>query len=348
VPEVDLAALDSVPNISGVYVLWPRQGAPHLGRTSLLRRRLTRLSRVFGPEAVARVEYYATGSSFESMVVLYRLARRYRRDDYRQFLRLRIPPFLKLNLANPYPRCYITRRLRRDRAVYFGPFTTRAAAERFQGAFLDLFLIRRCREEIHPDPGHPGCIYGEMAMCLRPCQGRASEETYRAEAGRVAQFLTSSGASLLRELESEREQASVALEFETAARVHRKLEKTRDALRLNEEMARDVDRLYGVVLQRSVEPAAVELWFLYQGWLQARRRLSLAEDRARPVSLDQRLRETIASIEFRRRSARERAELLGILLRWWGSPWKTGELILFEGLDQVPYRKLVRAIARTA
>lgn len=327
-------------------MVWAGEGTPHLGRTSRLRRRLSRLTRIFGPDA--KVEYYPTGSTFESMVMLYRLARRYRRGDYRQFLRLKIPPFLKLNLTNPYPRCYLTRRLGRDRAVYFGPFTTRAAAERFQNGFLDLFLIRRCRDEIRPDPAHPGCIYGEMSMCLRPCQARSTETEYRAEAGRVAEFLATQGSSLIRDLEAERDRASAALEFEHAAKWHRRIEKTREALQLNEDLARDVDRLYGVVVQKSAEPGAVELWFLYQGWLQTRRRFAVAGDPAKPVSMDQRLHELIGGMEFKRRSPRERAELLGMLVRWWSSSWRTGELLLFDGLDRVPYRRLVRAISRTA
>ena len=345
-PEADLQNLEAVPNVAGVYVVWPREGVPHLGRTTVLRRRLKRLMRVFGPEAAARVEYYPTGSPFESMVALYRLARRYRREDYRKFLRLKIPPFLKLNLTNPYPRCYITRRLGRDRAVYFGPFPTRAAAERFQNGFLDLFLIRRCQEEIHPDPAHPGCIYGEMSMCLRPCQGRSTQDEYRSEVGRVMEFLGSQGTSLVRELEGERDRASAAMEFEQAAKWHKKLEKAREALKLNDGPARDLDQLYGVVVQKSVEPAAVELWFLYQGYLQGRTRFCVAGDAARPVSMDQRLREMIGEMPCKRRSPRERAELLGVLVRWWSSSWKTGELLLFDGLDQTPYRRLVRAIAR--
>src|SRR5262249_18336473 len=145
---------DTVPNSPGVFLIWPREGPPHIGKTNVLRRRLLRLlrppekqSRLLNLSQVAeRVEYRPTGRPFESMVTLYRLARKYRPGDYGKYLKLRLPPFLKVNLTNPYPRCYITRRLGRDRAVYFGPFTSRAAAERFENASLDLFQMRRCRE----------------------------------------------------------------------------------------------------------------------------------------------------------------------------------------------------------
>jgi excinuclease ABC subunit C len=358
VPELDVRDLDleSLPDIPGVFAVWAGEGAPYIGKTTRLRRRLARLLRPADPASrrlslsgiATRLEYHLTGSPFESSVRLYVLARRHRPEDYRRFLKLRIPPFLKLNLANPYPRCYLTRRLGRDRAVYFGPFPSRGAAEHFQNAFLDLFLIRRCREEIQPDPNHPGCIYGEMNMCLRPCQSAATFEQYRAETGRVAAFLASRGDSLLKELRGERDRASADLEFEQAARLHKKLDKAREALKLNAELARDLDHMYGVVLQRSTEPEAVEMWFLCQGFLQRRQRFSLAGDPGRPVSLDHRLREVLGAVPLTRRSSRERAEHLALLTRWYASSWRTGELLLFDGLDQIPYRRLVRAVSRVA
>lgn len=351
--EPDLAA---IPNVAGVYVIWPREGRPHIGKTAVLRRRLTRLlrpaekqSRLLNLSAIAaRLEYQPTGSPFESAWMLYHLARRYRPDDYRKFLKLRPPPFLKLNLSNPYPRCYITRRLGGDKALYFGPFTTRAAAELFQNAFLDLFQIRRCVEDLEPHAGHPGCIYGEMNMCLRPCQTVVTIEQYREEADRVAQFLSSKGESLLGHLGAERERLSAGLEFEQAARIHKKLEKVHEALKQSEDLARDLNRLYGVIVQASMEPGAIELWFLYQGFLQERQRLTFATAEGQPFSLDQKLRDLVAAMRFERHSKRDCAEHLALLVRWHRSSWRKGELLLFDGPDRLPYRKLVKAISRVA
>ena len=352
-PSVDL---EGIPNVPGVFLIWPREGPPYIGKTNLLRRRLTRLlrpqekqSRLLNLAAVAeRVEYRVTGSAFESMMTLYRLARRYRPDDYKKYLKLRPPLFLKVNLTNPYPRCYVTRRLGSARALYFGPFTSRVAAERFQEAMLDLFQMRRCSEELEPHPSHPGCIYGEMNMCLRPCQAAVTEEQYRGEVVRVTEFLSSRGQSLIKQLETNRERSSAELQFEQAARLHKMLEKTLDALKLNEDLARDLDHLHGVVIQRSVEPSAVELWFLYQGYLQRRQRFTFAVEEGQPLSLDRKLRDTIATLRLERGSSLQRVEHLALLVRWYASSWKKGELLLFDSLDQAPYRKLVRAISRVA
>src|SRR6202042_80101 len=89
----------------------------------------------------------------------------------------------------------ITARL--GRGLFYGPVASRATAERFEGGLLDLFQILRCEENLTPSPTHPGCIYGEMNRCLRPCQQAVSEDEYRGETARVEQFLRTGGASLL-------------------------------------------------------------------------------------------------------------------------------------------------------
>ncbi|SRR5579884_663243 len=348
--------LSEVPDVPGVFAVWPSQGPPYIGKTSLLRRRLARLlrpgekqSKLLNLAQIARrVEYQPAGSPFESMVLVYRLARRHRPGDYRKYLKLRIPPFLKINLSNAYPRCYITHKLGQGRAFYFGPFLSQTAAERFQNAFLDLFQMRRCVEDLEPTPAHPGCIYGEMKMCLRPCQAAVTAAEYRGETERVVQFLATGGASLLKQLQDERDRASAALEFEQAARIHKKLEKVSEALQLKEDLAGDLDRLHALIIQRSVDPGAVELWLLYQGFLQPQRRFHIAAEAGQPVSLDSKLRETLRAVSRETGAAGERAEHLALVARWYASSWRQGEILRFDDFDRLPYRRLVKAISRVA
>src|SRR5581483_8809205 len=118
---------------------------PHLSKTGLLRRRLLRLlkqrdqpSRLLNlRHTVARVEYRLTGSALESAVVQYEQARRLFPETYAEVLRLRMPPYVKILLANEYPRSHITTHLTRSGGVYFGPFRSRASAEKFEAQFLD-------------------------------------------------------------------------------------------------------------------------------------------------------------------------------------------------------------------
>ena len=372
---------ETVPDVQGVLRIQFVNGLPYLCRTARLRRRVKRLlgsmsgtGSVSGPpsrlaESVEQVSYQPTGSAFESSVLLYRLARRYRPDSYRGYLKLRPAPFIKVHLGNPYPRTYVTTKLTGRRALFFGPFVSRASADRFEEAFLDLFKIRRCQENLEPHPTHPGCIYGEMDMCLRPCQARSTPEEYRAETGKVLEFLETGGQSLVREIEDARERSSAALEFEEAAREHQRLEKVRSALKLKDELARDIDRLFGLVIQPAApeqeadpaqsdpgqtdtEPAgmeqAVELWLIYKGFLQPSLRFPLSAPDGRPVSLDRRLRETLEQASTQTGHTQERSDHLALLSRWYQSSWRKGELVLFDGLDRVPYRRVVNAISRVA
>ena len=349
-------ALEQVPNCPAVFVLWPKQGQPYLGKTTVLRRRLLRLlgkrespSRLLNLRHTAeRVEYWLTGSKLESAVRMYDLARRYFPKTYLDVLRLRMPPYVKLILTNEFPRSQITNHLGRAPAVYFGPFRTRVSAERFESQFLDLFQMRRCQEDLAPSPAHPGCIYGEMGMCLRPCQQVVSVEEYGREVGRVADFLRTDGRSLAGAATAARDHLSDDLDFEQAARQHKRVEKIQEVLSLRDELARDIDRLNGVAVTASIEPDAVELWFVLAGTWQPPRRVTFEVVEGKPVSLDQKLREAVSELAPATQSMRERQESLAILARWYYSSWRDGEWFAFDTLDNLPYRKLVHAISRVA
>ena len=82
---------------------------------------------------------------------------------------------------------------------------------------LDFFKMRRCVEDLHPDPKFPGCVYSEMKMCLAPCFRGCTDDEYRAEVVRVEDFLDSRGESLKRQMATERDRASRKWRSKTAA-----------------------------------------------------------------------------------------------------------------------------------
>ncbi|HLJ13053.1 MAG TPA: hypothetical protein VKV15_01040 [Bryobacteraceae bacterium] len=348
--------LEQVPNRSAVFLVWPREGAPYLGRTSLLRRRLLRLlgerhkpSRLLNLRTFAdHVEYWLTGSLLESNLVFYELAREHFPEHYLKLAKLRMPAYVKLTLSNPFPRTLVTTRLGAGAGLYYGPFRTRSAAEEFQNQFLDLFQIRRCEENLEPRPDHPGCMYGEMNMCLRPCQQAVSPEEYRNEAARVEQFLATDGTTMLETITAARDRLSEELNFEEAARQHKRRERVEKILSLRDDLVHDIDKLWGVAVTPSVEVEAVELWFVAKGMWMPARRFQLASAGGQIVSMDQRLRETAVGIEPPRASLKDRQESLALLARWYYSTWRDGEFLPFENPDKIPYRKLVNAISRVA
>ena len=345
--EIADGALEALPNTPAVFVLWPREGRPYLGKTAVLRRRLLRLVKAWNlRETVVRIEYRLTGSAFESSVVQYQQARRLFPDTYLETIKLRMPPYVKVVLNNEFPRSHVTTHITRSAGFYYGPFRSRSSAERFEAQFLDLFQMRRCQEDLVPSPEHPGCMYGEMGMCLRPCQKVVAAAEYANEVDRVLEFLRSGGHSLLDAIERSRDRLSEEMMFEEAARQHKRFDKVQEVLKLRDELARDVDRLHGVAITRSSAADAVELWFLRDGTWHDPLRFSFEVQDGKTVSLDRRLRETIASLVPRKITLRERQEYLALLARWYYSTWREGEWLAFDSYHDIPYRKLVNAISR--
>jgi excinuclease UvrABC nuclease subunit len=350
------AAIEALPNTPAVFLLWAEAGEPYLSKTTLLHRRLLRLlkerekpSRLLNlRHTVRRIEYHFTASGLESSVLFYEQARRHFPETYLNLMKLRMPPYVKLILNNEFPRTQITTHLTRTGAMYFGPFRSRASAEKFEGQFLDLFQIRRCQEDLVVSPEHPGCIYGEMAMCLRPCQEAVGTGEYAHEVSRVVQFLQTEGRSLLESIAGSRDRLSQEMAFEEAARQHKRYEKVQDVLRLRDELVADIDRLHGVAITRSLAQDAVELWFVRGGVWCASLRFGFEIHEGKPVSLDRKLRDVLPSVTELKVSVRERQEYLALLSRWYYSTWRDGEWLAFESFDEIPYRKLVNAICRVA
>ena len=357
-PERDADFFDAIPAAPAVFLLRAKdpQAEPYVSKTTNLKRRLTRL--LSAPEEhvrrlnlrnrVRHVEYTLTGSDFESGLLLCRTLRRVFPEGYRDRLRLRFAPLVKFNLDNPWPRAYVTQRITglRGDSVYYGPFPTRAAAETFLNDSLDLFKIRRCDFEIHPDPAYPGCIYSEMKMCLAPCFAGCTEEQYRDELGRVRAFLDSGGQSLVRELSEQRERASASLEFEQAAALHARLEKISAATRLP-EIVRRLDLLAGVVVQPAAEAASVALFRFQRGVLAEPVLFPVQQGEGKPQSMESRVQGALASSEAPvRASPIEMMENLAILKSWYYRSIKVGEIFLADDQGELPLRRLVRGISR--
>lgn len=348
-------ALSELPDAPAVFLIWPAEGEPYFARTNVLKRRLNRLlgeragpSRFLSLRGVAkRVDYWLVSSPFESAMLHYAIARELFPETYLKITKLRNPSYVKLLLGNEYPRTAVTSRLSGGPAVYYGPFRSRAAADAFDSQFLDFFQIRRCEENLAPTPEHPGCIYGEMNMCLRPCQAVVSVEQYASEVGRVGQFLATDGKSLADAVATARERMSEAMNFEEAARQHTRLQKIQKVIGLRDELARDLDRAHGVAVTKG-QAGAVLLWFLRRGWWHGPQVFELPVPGMEVLPMDRRLRELIASLPESDGRAVERQEHLALLARWQYSTWRQGEWIGFDKWTDVPYRKLVNAISRVA
>ncbi len=299
-PDHDADFFAEIPARPGVYLLEPlaSNAQPYIARTADLRRAAHRLLGPPDPQArglnlravIGGIRYRVTGSKFEQLLTLYHQARFHFPRRYRDFMRLRPPALLKVNLRNDYPRCYVTRRLLSDGGLYVGPFASRRSAAAFSESLLDLFKTRRCQIKIRRDPAFPGCIYSEMKMCLAPCFAGCTHQEYSAEVARLVATLASAGASLEQSLGQEREAASASLDFERAAAVHKKIEKVSGVLRGLPDLARPIEQLDAVILQRSGEENTVTLFWIQAGAIAGVFPLRFGELSSEPRSLDSILR----------------------------------------------------------
>ncbi len=395
-PENADEILRSIPTLPGVFALYGEQAnsEPYLTRAADLRRRMKRLlappesqsKRLNLRDRVARIEYTVTGSEFESTLTLYHAtASIFGYAEARRRLRLHTPTVLRFTAENEFPRVYATNRLsKRGLAQMYGPFPSRAAAERYCDAVLDLFKLRRCHEDLHPYPEHPGCVYGEMHKCIEPCKQACSPEQYAAEAAAVKAFFDSRGESMLAAIATERDRASEEMEFERAAQLHEQYQKVKSAAQLADELVRPIPQLRAVIVQKAAgedDSADAAIFRLEGGCILGPERLSTLGVRAvkeqtsvgsslfaQPLMLqavplegevvdeatspEERAKSVMARLEATAKAASDVALLsdhLSLLRRWYYRPEKqrTGEIFLPNADGSWPIRRILRGAART-
>jgi excinuclease ABC subunit C len=400
--ETEPENLADLPEAPAVFSLgFGERREPYIARTSNLRRRLRRM---LAPESalsrrlqllpfVREIAWSPYGSEFEASLLLYReIVTVFAAKDtgtVRKRLRLRPPAYLRMAMENDFPRLFATNRYVRSAADRsFGPFPTRAAAERACDAVLDLFQLRRCVEDLHPYPEHPACPYFEMKKCLAPCNQTCTPDRHRAEADAVFETLRTHGASLLASLERERAAASEALEFEAASAIHQRYEKAEAALRELPESVRLLSELSAVIVQPSAQPGEVVLFRLTRQGLGGpaayatigmrlhneqsgssslySHPMALAAIPLEPVpleaspstapvadTLEERLQTALLTLESMspaRPSTPQIEDHLALFTRWCFRPLakRTGEAV-FAGADgAIPHKPLLRAISRVA
>ena len=273
-PSEAKTSLAQVPPSPAVFALYgaDAKDEPYIGRTPNLRSRLERLlqpspkhpRRLQLAGRVRRIAYHLTGSDFESLLMQFEMLHEVYGPKALERMHLRAPAFVRFLGSNPYPRITVTNKPSQKEADWaYGPFASRAAAERFADEMLKLFLLRRCTDDLNPDPSHPGCVYSEMKMCLAPCYKGCTDDRYAEESSAVQDFLASRGECKLIPLREQRDKASEDLAFEDAAALHAQVQKVEAVRALAPELVQPMSKLRVAILQWSANSDEVAL-FLYE------------------------------------------------------------------------------------
>ncbi|MFZ0762170.1 MAG: hypothetical protein WAM69_19650 [Candidatus Sulfotelmatobacter sp.] len=360
VAQRDAEIFAAVPAAPAVFLLRGEgtQAEPYISKTANLRRRLQRL---LGPveertkklnlrDRVRAVEYRLTGSDFESGFLLYRVLREIFPQTYGNRMRFRFAPLVKLHLENQYPRASITTRPGRlkGRTLYYGPFQSRTTAEKFMNDSLDFFRMRRCVDDLHPDPKFPGCIYSEMKMCLAPCFKGCTDEEYSTEVKRVQACFDSGGESLVREFSAQREAASANLAFEDAAAIHMRVEKLKPIMSQLPEIVRRLDRFMALIIQPCYLADSVALFRVESGAISGPTVFCIQPaEHAKSQSMESKVQAVLDSLPpAKTRPTLETMEHLALLKRWYYRGRRVGEIFLADDEGAFPMRRIVRGIGR--
>ncbi len=219
--------IDSLPAEPGVYLYRNAEGKIiYVGKARSLRQRIRSYfqeSRPLDPKTgrlvseTVDLEYIVTDSEVEALILESTLVKR---NQPRYNVNLKDDksfPYLKLTVNEPFPRIFITRRVKKDGALYFGPFLPAACARKTLKLVNKYFKLRTCNLEIDGTLPRP-CLDYQMRRCLGPCvAGLCTREQYERAVADVKLLLSGRTEELIRELERRMSEASDNLNFEAAA-----------------------------------------------------------------------------------------------------------------------------------
>jgi excinuclease ABC subunit C len=236
-----LDAVSRFPESPGVYLMKDGAGGLlYVGKAINLRSRVRsyfmqdNADRIQIPgmmRLLDRIDLIVTNTEAEALILEANLVRKHKpkynvelRDDKHY-------PYLKVTVDEPFPRLLVVRRVERDDAAYFGPYTDVGTMRRVADFARRIFLLRNCNKNLPLRKACRPCVNYPMKRCGAPCAGNIDADGYRRNVEDLVLFLKGKRKDLVRELEERMAQASAELRFEDAAQL-------RDQIRLIREAAR--------------------------------------------------------------------------------------------------------------
>lgn len=167
---------------------------------------------------ITRFEYIVTDSELEALVLECNLIKKHR-PKYNTMLKDdKTYPFIKVTVNEPYPRVLFSRTMKKDKAKYFGPYTSSTAVKDVIELVRKIYMVRSCNRSLPRDCGKDRpCLYYHMKQCTAPCQGNVSEEAYKQNIGQVLHFLNGNFQETIDQLTEKMMAASEEMRFEDAA-----------------------------------------------------------------------------------------------------------------------------------
>ena len=219
--------LKKLPGKPGVYIMHgEKDEIIYVGKAISLKNRVRQYfqsSRSKGAKIeqmvthITRFEYIITDSELEALVLECNLIKEHR-PKYNTMLKDdKSYPFIKVTVNEPYPRVLFARRMKKDKARYFGPYTSGGAVKDVIELVRKLYQVRSCNRTLPRDTGKDRpCLYYHMKQCDAPCQGYISQEEYRKNISKVVRFLNGDFKATIDELTEKMQKASEEMRYEDA------------------------------------------------------------------------------------------------------------------------------------
>ena len=273
--------LKKLPPSPGVYIMHDRHDEIiYVGKAISLRNRVRQYFQSSrGKSAkilqmvsrIERFEYIVTDSELEALVLENNLIKE-NRPRYNTMLRDdKTYPYIKVTVREPFPRIFMTRQLKKDKAKYFGPFSSAGAVRDTLDLMYRVFRLRNCSRVLPRDIGKERpCLNYHIHQCGAPCSGFISPEEYRKNVDAALEFLNGRFDPVLERLKNEMAQAAEGMEFERAAELRdllRSVEHVAQKQKITSEGMEDRDI---IALARDEREAVVQVFFVREGRMMGR------------------------------------------------------------------------------
>ena len=270
--------LKKLPGKPGVYLMHDEKDAIiYVGKAISLKNRVRQYfqsSRNKGAKIeqmvthISRFEYIVTDSELEALVLECNLIKEHRPKYNTMLMDDKTYPFIKVTVNEPFPRVMMARRMKKDKAKYFGPYTSAGSVKDTIELIRKLYHIRSCNRSLPKDIGKERpCLNYHIHQCYAPCQGYISREEYRKSIDEVVRFLNGNYDPILKELEEKMLDASENLEFEKAIEYRELLasvQKIAQKQKITDTAGNDRDI---IAMASEGEDAVVQVFFIRGGRL---------------------------------------------------------------------------------
>lgn len=268
--------LKKLPDRPGVYIMKDTDGIViYVGKAVVLKNRVRQYfhqSANHPPKVQAMVakikefEYIVTDSEVEALMLECNLIKKYKpkynillKDDKHY-------PYIKITMNEQYPRILKTRRVERDGAKYFGPYSSGFAVNDTIDTLKKLFPIKTCNKKLPNDIGKSRpCLNYDMKKCLAPCQGEISKDEYNEMMKKICSFLGGQYDEILNDLKSKMEDAAKQLEFEKAAQLRNKISSIVQLSETQKVLSTDGQDRDIIGFSRNVTDLCIQVFFVRNG-----------------------------------------------------------------------------------